>query len=408
MLADYSLVRRTTRKDSEQDDPGKDTLSIHRLVQAAILSKIKLPEKKEMCKRLLSALFHEMKPKNERSVEAYVPHVRHLIEQIMQWAVDGPDIEKFSQWAAGLPNFSKELMSLLPPTVVYLTSRHLFEGVENLAKLAVLISKMTNETWHPDTATALSNLSYFYGSRSQFEDAERPCELAWQIRRRILGHSDKGTISTVHYLAFIYQRRHMEGHATQLYWEAATIGDYDAQRLLSIRYREGIGAPINEKLAQSWERQSRQGEPNLPGVQPSSSLNENLREDFTPLHQAGQQNNLEVITNNITEYKRFANAKDRNGQTPLHVAAKYGKYEVAKIMVNELNVDVGVNDYYGQTPMHLAVESRSMEIIKLLNEFGSHAELAGGGYQITIEICRYEHQKQWQNGVAASCGKQKI
>ncbi|RUS25129.1 P-loop containing nucleoside triphosphate hydrolase protein [Jimgerdemannia flammicorona] len=70
MLADYSLVRRTTRKDSEQDDPGKDTLSIHRLVQAAILSKIKLPEKKEMSKRLLSALFHEMKPKNERSVEA--------------------------------------------------------------------------------------------------------------------------------------------------------------------------------------------------------------------------------------------------------------------------------------------------------------------------------------------------
>ncbi|RUS25128.1 hypothetical protein BC938DRAFT_472590 [Jimgerdemannia flammicorona] len=78
-------------------------------------------------------------------------------------------------------------------------------------------------------------------------------------------------------------------------------------------------------------------------------------------------------------------------------------------MVNVLNVDVGVNDYYGQTPLHLAVESRSMEIIKLLNEFGSRAELAGGGYQITIEIwSRCEHHKQWQNGVAASCGKQKI
>ncbi|RUP48810.1 hypothetical protein BC936DRAFT_143928 [Jimgerdemannia flammicorona] len=385
MLADFSLVQRITHKDSKQDDPAKDTLSVHRLVQTAILFKMELLEKLGKCKRLLAALSHELKPDDEHSsriMEAYVPHVRHLIEQIMQfspWPIDRPDIVQFSQWATdqgdNRPDFSKELMSLLSPTVVYLTSRHLFEGVENLAKLAILISYTTNEIWHPETATALSNLSYFYGSKRQFEDAERPCVLAWKIRRQVLGPKHKDTISTVYYLAFIYKGCGMENHATQFYWEAATVGDYEAQKALAIRYRHGYGAPINDRLAEYWEHQARQAESNTQGEQLSSHLNENFRNDYTPLHHAVQQGNIEDITDNITKYKIFANNRDRNGQTPLHMAAQIGNYTVAELMVKRFEADIRVEDEYGQTPLHLAVESGSIEVVKLLIDCGAHVDI---------------------------------
>ncbi|RUS34056.1 hypothetical protein BC938DRAFT_482652 [Jimgerdemannia flammicorona] len=108
MLADFSFVQRITHRDSKQDDPAKDTLTVHRLVQTAILFKMELPEKLEKCKRLLAALSHELKPvdgPSSRIMEAYVPHVRHLIEQIMQfspWPLDRPDIVQFSQWSQPL------------------------------------------------------------------------------------------------------------------------------------------------------------------------------------------------------------------------------------------------------------------------------------------------------------------
>ncbi|RUS27652.1 ankyrin repeat-containing domain protein, partial [Jimgerdemannia flammicorona] len=266
-------------------------------------------------------------------------------------------------------------MSLLSPTVIYLTSRHLFEGVENRAMLAILISKPTNEIWHPDTATALSNLSYFYGSKRQFEDAQRPCVLAWKIRRGVLRPKHKDTISTVLYLAFIYKSCGMESHATQFYWEAATVGDYEAQKTLAIRYRHGFGAPMHDGLAIYWERLSSQAESKTQGAQSSSHLNENLRNDFTPLHRAVQQDNLEDITKNVTEYKTFTNNQDRNGRTPLHLAVQNRNYTVARFMLNRFNADIRIEDEYGQTPLHLAVENGSMEVIKILIDCGAHLDI---------------------------------
>ncbi|RUS31740.1 hypothetical protein BC938DRAFT_477194 [Jimgerdemannia flammicorona] len=254
LLTDFSLVRRITPKDRKQDDPAKDTLYVHRLVQTAILFKMELPEKLEKCKQLLAALSHELKPVDEHSsriMEAYVPHVRHLIEQIMQfspWPVDRPDIVQFTQWATdrgdNRPDFSKELMSLLSPTVVYLTSRHLFEA-----------------------------------------------------------------------------------------------------------------------------------ESKTQGVQPSSHFSEHFREDFTPLHHAIQQGNIDDIIKNIAQYKIFANYQDRNGRTPLHLAAQFGNYAVVKLMVKQFEADITVGDDYGQTPLHMAAESGNIEFIKFLIDCGTHVDI---------------------------------
>ena len=92
LLGDFSLVRRTVRKDSLTNDPAKDTLTIHRLVQTVILLKIEPSEKLLWCKRLISALNREVPTElqlsdenSRRIMEAYVPQVLHVAMQFKQY-----------------------------------------------------------------------------------------------------------------------------------------------------------------------------------------------------------------------------------------------------------------------------------------------------------------------------------
>ena len=68
-----------------------------------------------------------------KTMEVYVPHIRHVVTQFTQWTTEPPTI-------------SKELTSLLSPTVIYLTRQALFEGVEDLAKLAISSSESGERT----------------------------------------------------------------------------------------------------------------------------------------------------------------------------------------------------------------------------------------------------------------------
>lgn len=370
-LVDYSFVRRSNHIENKQNK-ANDTLSVHRLVQSAIRFKVNLQDRLKICKRLFSAIYMEVSDQSLRIMETYAPHIRLLIDQIISLAGDQFDIVQFSKWAADQADFSKELMSLLSPTIVYLTSRHLFEGVEKLAQLDILVSKEVNGTKHQSTAKALCNLAYFYMNQNRFEYAERPCTLAWKIHRMILGHRHEDTISAVHELAFIYRKRGEEILATQMYWEAATVGDLEAQIELSYRYREGIKAPKHVGLAHFWKCRSHRNEfPESLAAQRFSYSNKSIRKYFTPLHLAVLDAHIEGITN-ITIYQKFAKIRDRNGRTALHLAAKYGNASLVESMVNELGIDTGEEDNYGQIALHLAAESGKLEVVKLLvNVFGS-------------------------------------
>lgn len=365
ILIDFSFVRRN------ENDSEKYILTVHRLVQKFILFEMESPKKLELCKRLLSAISQELKRYDDASrvMKIYAPHIRHLIDQIMLLAINKHDIIEFSKWVASQTEFSKELMPILSPTVFYLTSRHLLEGVENLATLSILVSKAINGVRHEDTATALSNLSYFYMNQRQLKRAERPCTLAWKIRRMVLGQRDKDTISAVHELAFLYSKLDEERLATQMYWEAATVDDYDAQIELIYRYQDGIKAPKHVGLAHSWKCRLKEF-PKLLAAQQFSKSSENVRRDFTPLHLAVQHSDIERIT---IEYKQFAKSRDRNGRTALHLAAKNGNSSLALIMVNDFSIKTSVEDNYGQTPLHLAAESGHLEVTRLLvNDFDSN------------------------------------
>ncbi|RUP51140.1 hypothetical protein BC936DRAFT_149733 [Jimgerdemannia flammicorona] len=57
----------------------------------------------------------------------------------------------------------------------------------DLAKLAVSSSELVNGRKHPDTATALSNLSYLYASQQNFQDAKTHTTSIVEIREQLFG-----------------------------------------------------------------------------------------------------------------------------------------------------------------------------------------------------------------------------
>ena len=279
-------------------------------------------------------------------MEVYVPHIRHVVAQFAQWTTEPHAI-------------SKELTSLLSPTIIYLTRQALFEGVEDLAKLAISSSKAANGPEHPETATALSNLSYLYASQHNFEAAEPYSKQALAIRKKVLGLSHENTIASLHDLAHIYCSLGMEKDATQLYLSAAKVNDSAAQKELANRYEHGIGVSKDPYFARLWRLQY---EYRRTMRKHRCMILRRWQIDLTPLHHAVQLYEADHIRNRAADYKQYANVADKNGQTPLHWAVKNGKDEVARLLVAELGADANVTDRDGQTPLYIAVVNGRVEV----------------------------------------------
>lgn len=160
-LSNFSLVRRTFRDNVDDDNPAKDTLSIHRLVQKVILLQVELPERLLMCERLMSALNFEVPSEFRlydehfrKIMEVYVPHVQHIIGQ-------------YTLWAIGQSTVSNELTSLLLLTVAYLVQQGLFEGVESLDMPTAEYDNIFNLILQQDLAISESESTIADGDASE-------------------------------------------------------------------------------------------------------------------------------------------------------------------------------------------------------------------------------------------------
>ncbi|RUS33857.1 hypothetical protein BC938DRAFT_483471, partial [Jimgerdemannia flammicorona] len=203
LLCSSSLVHRiaATTTELSNSDVYREKVSIHRLVQTIVGLEIDNAEKPEWCKRLIAALSREV-PSNfkhgdyehfRRVMEIYMPHIQQVILNFKLW-----DPEK--------RGISNELPSLLSPTVLYLTRQALFEDAKDFALLAVSSSEIANGPEHRDTATALSNLSYFYTSQQMFEDAEPYGRRTLEIRKKALGLRHEDTMTSLRDLIHIYHK----------------------------------------------------------------------------------------------------------------------------------------------------------------------------------------------------------
>ena len=68
------------------------------------------------------------------------------------------------------------------------------------------------------------------------------------------------------------------------------------------------------------------------------------------------------------EFQVDVNIKDNNGRTPMHDAAQYGQMELVRMLHEEFQVDVNIKDNNGTTPMHDAAQNGHMEMVCMLHE----------------------------------------
>lgn len=243
-LRSFSLVRRShgiMMKGQDGTEYLAPTLSIHRLVQTVILLKVEDTEKFQSCQRLVVALNEEVgdsvddlyDQQLQRKMTAYVPHIRHISL-------------KFK------PN-SKELISLLSPTVRFLVSRAIVEGTEDLAKLAVSTSRSVYGFENSNTALTVDNLAAFYKSLGKFDDAEPLYKQALAI---LGAKEDLDTAVIVTHLAQVYHSQGKYNDAEPLYKRALAI----RKKILGMDHQDTVQSVNNLGLLYVKQGQFREAE----------------------------------------------------------------------------------------------------------------------------------------------------
>src|SRR5438270_5588773 len=260
------------------------------------------------------------------AMDIYLPHIQHISRQ-------------FAEWTQGIIML-KAFASLLHLTIIYLTHQALFKDVEDLVKLAISSSEMSNGPQSIDTATVYSGVFYFYVMQQKFLEALPYGRKALEIRKTLLGLSHNSTRSSIHSLAYVYDSLIMYTDATQLFQMAADACDGVALQKIVRQYYWGIGVKEDREIASKLEKQLLR----FSEAQLQRDFYEYGRIDFTPLHHAVQQNNINGIQNHINEYSIFIDISDEDGWTPLHHAAEKGRVEIMKLLVCRGNVNTRKKD----------------------------------------------------------------
>ncbi|KAL1914623.1 uncharacterized protein VTP21DRAFT_8154 [Calcarisporiella thermophila] len=253
-----------------------------------------------------------------------------------------------------------EIAALFSPTVIFLARNGQVEGLVELAKFAIKCTRAAYGDEHLETAKAESDLFYVYMIKGYYGPAEVHGEEALSIRKQILGINDKLTLSSLHYLANIYNRSMKFKRALKLYKKAASAGDYQSIcEIIDLGRLEP--ELVSKKEIQFWKCKLMDR-----GAPKSQPYFEYGRIDFTPLHHAVQDENSECIRSFVEFFSPFVNHWDKDGQTPLHLAAVCGDMEIVKLLLEKYDANAEIKNFNGATPVHLAARYGHIEVMRIL------------------------------------------
>ena len=199
-LLRYSLIQR-------QADPH--TLTIHRLVQAALKDKMSSQKRRRWAERVVRAVSHVF-PTVEVATWPFcqqcLPHALECATHIEQWQMSFP-----------------EAAHLLNQAGYYLEDRAQYPQAEPLYQRALEIRERTVGSDHPDTAQSLNNLASLYECQGKYEEAEPLYQRALEVRARIVGPNHPDTAQSLNNLAELYRVQGKYKAAELLYLRALTI-----------------------------------------------------------------------------------------------------------------------------------------------------------------------------------------
>ncbi len=181
-LLKFSLVRR---------DPNAKTLSIHRLIQAALKEQMQEETQRQWAERSVQAVNRAF-PDGEFSTwslcQQYLPHVLVSRTLVEQWNLE-----------------FLEAAEVLYKAGYYLWERSQFTEAEPLLRNALTIREKLLGEDNLDVAQTLNLLGVIYVDEGQLAQAELLLQRALIIREKFLGQEDPKVAETLHDLGLVSQ-----------------------------------------------------------------------------------------------------------------------------------------------------------------------------------------------------------
>ena len=148
-LRAYSLIGR---------DPGLQTLSVHRLVQAVVRDALDASGRQRWAERAI------------RAIHAALPPVEHA--NWPEWERLLAHAQACAAWLDPQEIHLQEAAEVLQQTGWYLTERARYSEAEPLLERAYQMSEQEQGAEHLDTARDASTLAYLYRVQGKYEQAE--------------------------------------------------------------------------------------------------------------------------------------------------------------------------------------------------------------------------------------------
>ncbi|KAI4518781.1 ankyrin, partial [Schizophyllum commune Loenen D] len=128
--------------------------------------------------------------------------------------------------------------------------------------------------------------------------------------------------------------------------------------------------------------------------QPNADVDELSLHDWTPLHHAACNGQLEAAAL-LIERGANINARERlDKRTPLHLAAEHGHRDLTKFLLDQTETSESQDDR-GRTPLYYAAYCASEEGVRTLLELGADATTrAYDGTTPLDEVGRWEDADQ--------------
>jgi tetratricopeptide (TPR) repeat protein len=199
-LRAYSLVGR---------DPGLQTLSVHRLVQAVVRDALDAPGRQRWVERAI------------RAVHAALPPVEHA--NWPEWERLLAHAQACVEWLDPQEIHLQEAAKVLQQAGLYLTERARYSEAEPLLERAYQMSEQEQGAELLDTARAASTLAYLYRAQGEYEQAEPLLVRALAIREQQLGSEHPDTALSLNSLAVLYRAQGEYEQAEPLYQRALAI-----------------------------------------------------------------------------------------------------------------------------------------------------------------------------------------
>src|SRR6266571_5066663 len=205
------VIRELRRYSLVQRHLNHSTLTLHRLLQAALRDRMDSEIQRQWARRTVQAVEQALPCAGSATwqrLQSYFPHMQICTALIEQWNMDFPEAAR-----------------LLEQTGDYLQGHVQYEQAEPLLQRALTIREKLLGSDHADVPAILNNLAVIYRDQGKHTRAEMFFQRALAMRKKLLGPDHPGVATVLNNLAMLYRMQRKYEQAEPLYQQALAIDE---------------------------------------------------------------------------------------------------------------------------------------------------------------------------------------